>query len=226
LLTSTTATLFGFGPGLDVIKSQHSSKPDALAVIFMRTFIFITSIFCLTLNNSFSAFGTRRNLLTAAEFPYSYSCDKDTAIKAYSSARKISVLIFPPYDFIANEGISPDTQKYLEEELSKDTSLTVIKFPYKKLMNVPYQNVFDKKYVKPVADKIKTDKIVMTKLDQVTHTGNMNTDKWNLRIRIYDTNTGKQMNSRLVINELTSGEIKKILSVRHNDLIAEIKNNR
>jgi hypothetical protein len=34
LLTSSAAILFGFSSGLDVIKSQHSSKPDALAVIF------------------------------------------------------------------------------------------------------------------------------------------------------------------------------------------------
>jgi hypothetical protein len=30
LLTSSSAILFGFGSGLDIIKSQHSSKPDAL----------------------------------------------------------------------------------------------------------------------------------------------------------------------------------------------------
>jgi len=33
-LTSTSAILFGFGSGLDTIKYQHSSKPDALAAIF------------------------------------------------------------------------------------------------------------------------------------------------------------------------------------------------
>jgi len=33
LLTSSAAILFGFGCRLTNIKSQHSSKPDALAVI-------------------------------------------------------------------------------------------------------------------------------------------------------------------------------------------------
>jgi hypothetical protein len=32
LLTSSSAILFGFSPGLDVIKCQHSSTPDALAI--------------------------------------------------------------------------------------------------------------------------------------------------------------------------------------------------
>jgi hypothetical protein len=33
LLTSSSAILFGFGPGLDNAKCQHSGKPDALAAI-------------------------------------------------------------------------------------------------------------------------------------------------------------------------------------------------
>ena len=36
LLTSSSVILFGFGSGLDIIKSQHSSKPDALAGIGAR----------------------------------------------------------------------------------------------------------------------------------------------------------------------------------------------
>src|SRR5687768_1445385 len=84
---------------------------------------------------------------------------------------RLSVLVLPPFDEIANEGISPGVQEYLEREISKDTSVTLIEFPYKDLMNVPYHNVFDKKYCKPITDRIDADVVIMTKLDQEERTG-------------------------------------------------------
>jgi hypothetical protein len=51
LLTSTSAILFGFSSGLDIIKCQHSSKPDALAVILMKHLSIITvSILTISLS--------------------------------------------------------------------------------------------------------------------------------------------------------------------------------
>lgn len=106
--------------------------------------------------------------------------------------RKLSVIVLPPFDKIANEGISPDVQKYLEREISKDTSLNVIKFPYRALMNVPYQNVFDKKYCKPITDKVDADIIVMTKLELKVRTGQMTSDTWGVSFRIYNVRTDDQ----------------------------------
>ena len=190
----------------------------------MRRLIFITTILWTTLCSSSRK--TEKGVALANENRNLYLFTTDNTIRTNAAQRKLSVLVMPPFDFIANEGISPDTQKYLEEELSKDTGLTIIKFPYKKLMNVPYQNVFDKKYCKPVVEKIKADKIVMTKLDQVTRTGSMATDKWNVTIRIYDINTDKQKNSQLMFNEMTGAEIRNALAAKRGDLAAEIKNNR
>ena len=150
----------------------------------------------------------------------------DTTLQTQTSQTKLSVLILPPYDLIANGGISPDIQTFLETEISKDTSLSLIKFPYKQLMNVPYQNVFDKKYCKPITDKIKTDIIVMSKLDNVSRTGQMPTDKWNFQIRIYNPSTDRQTNSTVKADNITDNEIKSIIASRQNDLTTEIKNNR
>jgi hypothetical protein len=151
---------------------------------------------------------------------------EDTITKANFPQTKLSVIVLPPYDVIANAGISPDIQKYLETEISRDTTLTLIKFPYKQLMNIPYQNVFDRKFCKPIIDKVKADIIVMSKLDQVTRTGKMTTDKWNFQIRIYNTNNENQTNSSVTADNLTESEIKNILSDRQHDLTTEIKNSR
>jgi hypothetical protein len=137
---------------------------------------------------------------------------------------KLSVLVLPPYDELANGGFSPNIQKQIETEIAKDSSLTVIKFPYKQLMKVPYQQVFDKKYCKPITNIIKTDIIVMSKLDNVKKTGYVTSDKWNVRIKIYNTNTDNQINSNLKANNLTDYEIKQFITYKQKELVSEINN--
>jgi hypothetical protein len=76
----------------------------------------------------------------------------------------ITVLVLPPYDEIANAGISPDTRLILERNLMNKNKIKVIPFPLKKLMNVPYEMVYDKKYCAPIIEKVKCDIIVMTQI--------------------------------------------------------------
>ena len=45
----------------------------------------------------------------------------------------------------------------IERELKKSAGFEVIKFPYKKLMNVAYQGVYDKRYAKPIIEKVNAD---------------------------------------------------------------------
>lgn len=151
---------------------------------------------------------------------------KDTTMQTQAIQTNLSVLVLPPYDIVANGGFSPHIKNYLETEISKDTSLTVIKFPYKQLMNVPYQNVFDKKYCKPITDKIDADVIVMSKLDLKTQVGEMSLDKWSFEIRIYYPSSDKQINSSVKADNLSDVEIKNIIINRRQDLTNEIKNNR
>lgn len=150
----------------------------------------------------------------------------DSTTKSKASLAKLSVLVLPPFDEIANEGISPNIQKILERTFSNETGFTLIKFPSRQLMNVQYQHVFDKKYCSPITDKIKTDIIIMSKLDQVTRTGNMTTDTWNFKIKIYNIRTGSQKLSTLNTNSLTSSEIENLIKSRQQELFSETKNNR
>jgi hypothetical protein len=103
-------------------------------------------------------------------------CDAGNAIinsKQPAADPTNTVLVLPPYDFIASEGISPDIQQYLENALQNNTSVKLIKFSYKKFMGVAYQNVFDKKYCRPILQKIKVKFIIMTKIEQAAKNGNM-----------------------------------------------------
>jgi len=150
----------------------------------------------------------------------------DTTTKSKITLTKLSILVLPPFDEIANEGISPNIQQILEKTISNDTTLTLIQFPYRQLMNVPYQNVFDKKYCKPITDNLQTDIILMTKLDQATRTGKMASDKWNFQIKIYNTKTDKQFLSQMTGDNLTSTEIQNLIKSRRQDLFTEINNNR
>jgi hypothetical protein len=154
------------------------------------------------------------------------SVSSDTTKISKSTLTNLSVLVLPPYDEIANEGISPDIQKYIESVFTTDTTLKLIKFPYRLLINVSYQNVFDKKYCNPITDKIKTDIIIMSKLDLATGSGNMATDKWDFKIKIYNTKTGKQKISSLRAESLTSTEIENLINSKQQELFRETKNNR
>ncbi len=150
----------------------------------------------------------------------------DTTIGIETPVSKLSIIVLPPYDENANEGISPDIQNFLEDILLEDTSLNLIRFPYKQLMNVPYYNIFDKKFCRPIIDKVKADVLIMSQVEQATRTGEMSADKWNFQIRIYNAKTEKQMNSTVSGNNLTANNIKAVLKDRQASLTKEIKDNR
>lgn len=141
-----------------------------------------------------------------------------------SVPEKLTIIVLPPYDEIANAGISPNIQGYLEKEISKDSSVTLIKFPYKDLMNVPYYHVFDKKYCKPITDKVEADILVMTKLDLKERTGQMNFDQWTFKIRIYDVKNDRQKDSEITGTNMSESKIKELLKNKRQELIEEIKN--
>ena len=199
----------------------------------MRTFISIVTFTILTSCNNLDtqtikdgqtetlAIDTTKKIIKDT-----IAISSDTSIIPKSALTNLTVLVLPPYDAIANEGISPNIQKYIENVFTTDTTFRLIKFPYRRLMNVSYQNVFDKKYCSPITDKIKTDVIIMSKLDQSTGTGNMTTDKWNFKIKIYNTRTGSQKLSNLNTNNLTSGEIENLIKSKQQELFSEAKNNR
>lgn len=94
--------------------------------------------------------------------------------------------VLPPFDEIANRGISPRIQKYIEDKLRSEESLQLIPFSITALDDIPYQRIFQKKYCTKIIEKINPDFIILSKLDNVTTTGNMNKNKWNFEVKILD----------------------------------------
>lgn len=106
----------------------------------------------------------------------------------------VRVLVLPAFDEIANAGVSPDIRKIIESALATQGQLSVISFPFKRLVGVPYQMVFDKKYCKPVLEKVDCEIIIMSQIitDNERKPGVL---PWSYKIRVYNTRTGKQLNS-------------------------------
>ena len=134
---------------------------------------------------------------------------------------KPTVLILIPYDLNANGGFSPDTQEIIENKLADNSEIKLIKFPLKKLMNIPYQNVYDRKYCEPILEKIKTDFIIMTKLNLENILSSPR--KWDLSFRIYDVKKNEQFDSKLKGEKLTKQQIETKIKNEIEILINEIK---
>jgi hypothetical protein len=200
-------------------KPSHVSYINVVGNFLMRGIIYILLIVCLNSCNKSST--SQDKELTSDTTQTSI----DTILTTTSPiSEKLSIIVLPPYDEIANAGISPDIQDYLETEISKDSSVTLIKFPYKDLMNVPYHHVYDKKYCKPITDKVDADILVMTKLDLKERTGNMNSDQWTFKIRIYDVKNDRQKDSEITGANMSDSRIKEFLKSKRQELIEEIKN--
>ena len=93
-------------------------------------------------------------------------------------------------------------------------------------MGVSYFGVFDKKYCKPITDKVKTDIIIMSDLGYNMPIEQINADLWNLwsiRIRIYNTKTEKQIDSKVKAKNIRGEEVNNFIVKRRNELISEIK---
>src|SRR5688572_13335881 len=73
----------------------------------------------------------------------------------------VEVLVLPPYDEVASAGNSPNTRKFIESILTGKRQLTVIPFPFRDLMDVPHQMVFDKQYCRSILKKVDCDIIIM-----------------------------------------------------------------
>jgi hypothetical protein len=143
--------------------------------------------------------------------PVTLSQSKDTVI---------SVLILPAYDLIANGGASPDTRRILEKLFSNHDRLKVMPFPWRELMEVPYQMVYDKKYCKPITDRVHTDVIIMSQI--VTKNEHVpGIWPWHYEVKIYNVKTDRQLTS-IKGNDLKAEDFDDDINGKKSKLIADI----
>jgi len=100
-----------------------------------------------------------------------------------------------------------DFNPIIESELNKFDNINVKPFPYKTLLGVPYQEVFDKKYCTPIIEKVNVDFLVLTRFDKNYNELKQNQDNWGYEIRVVNTETFVQINS---INGHNFDEYKQI----------------
>lgn len=89
-----------------------------------------------------------------------------------------------------------DFTPIIEIELDKFENIKVKPFPYKTLMGVAYQGVFDKKYCPPIIEKVDVDFLILTRFDkeygELTHSDEM---RWGYELKIVKTETLEQIKS-------------------------------
>jgi hypothetical protein len=133
----------------------------------------------------------------------------------------IKVLVLPPYDEIANAGVSPDTQAMLETALTIHGQLSVIRFPFKTLMGVPYQMVFDKKYCEAILAKVDCDIIIMTRI-VTNNERKAGSWPWTYHVRVYNVRTKKQLDS-IKGENLKAEDLAGDISGKVDQLVKEIQ---
>lgn len=88
-----------------------------------------------------------------------------------------------------------DFNPVIEHELNTFENIKVKPFPYKTLMGVAYQGVFDKKYCPPIIEKVDVDFLILTRFDKRFDAVNSTEMKWGYELRVVNTETLEQINS-------------------------------
>jgi len=85
----------------------------------------------------------------------------------------------------------------IEAELNKFDDMEIIPFPYKKLMNVAYQGIYDKKYCGPILERVPADYYIMTRfVGPRPDTPFQDSLTWGYEIKILNT---RSMNQKVSI---------------------------
>ena len=92
-----------------------------------------------------------------------------------------------------------DFRNIIEKEIGENNQFEIIPFPNKNLLGVTFQGVYDKKYCKPICEKINVDYIIMTKylgnIVQGIELINEKTTIWGYEIKILNTKSWFQKTS-------------------------------
>ena len=97
----------------------------------------------------------------------------------------------------------------------------MIPFPFRELMGVPYQMVFDKKYCQPIVDKVDCDVVIMTQL--ITNNElKAGMWPWAYKVRLYNPRTDKQLHS-ISGDNLQFVDLEKDINSKADKLVKDIE---
>ncbi len=151
-------------------------------------------------------------ILSNSLFSYSQKIGSKDSISQKLSKIKILVL-----QCSNGYGLN-DFRNTLESEISKNKQFEIVPFPNKKLLGVTFQGVYDKKYCKPIIEKIDADYIIMTRylgnIIQGIELTDEKTTIWGYEVKILNTTSWNQKIS------IRKGNLKD-----YEDLLIHIEHN-
>ena len=136
---------------------------------------------------------------------------------------KIKIMVIPcsnDYDFGTN-GI--ELTPYIEEALKQSDSIEVVPFPFKEMKGTGYFGVYDKRYCKPILDKVHADYLIMSEL-RGNPEGRFKSDSsWGYGTKILNTKTMIQVSSIQADHLSKYEDIGKSVQRNINNLVADLE---
>jgi hypothetical protein len=143
--------------------------------------------------------------------------DNGTVYDSIKTKSVFKTIILPPYDEIAGKGSSPDVDRYLKSVLKSQKEIAILPIDYKQAVYM----IFDKKYLKQIIDTIHPDAVIMSKLKLSKGTGNMASDLWDIKIRLYISKSDKQIDL-FHAEALTNGKIRDTINSIRGKIVKAI----
>lgn len=109
--------------------------------------------------------------------------------------KKITVLVIQCSNGYEYSMFGFDFNPIIESELKRIENVEVIPFSLTKLLGVTYQGVYDRKYCKPILDKIDADYYIMTRFTGEYHqdTPKMSKMNWGYETKVLNTKSMQQI---------------------------------
>ncbi|GGB77874.1 hypothetical protein GCM10007424_17450 [Flavobacterium suaedae] len=105
---------------------------------------------------------------------------------------KTTILVIQCSNGYNYSGGGYDFNPLLEKELRKIDDFEIVEFSYKKLMGSIYQGVYDKKYAKPIMEKIDADIYIMTRFADDFLERRGKATNWGYELKLLNTKTMEQ----------------------------------
>ena len=121
----------------------------------------------------------------------------------------VNVMILPCANGYEYAMHNYDFNPILETELNQFKNVRLHPFPLKKMMGIPYQGIFDKKYCRPILEKVNVDFLILTRFSQNYSGFNRNENNWGYELRILNAKTLEQVNSIKANNLMEYEEIEQ-----------------
>ncbi|MDO6739490.1 hypothetical protein [Wenyingzhuangia sp. 2_MG-2023] len=138
-------------------------------------------------------------------------------------ADTLKIMVLPCWNHYTYGTYGYEVTPVIERELKRFKNLKVIPLPLKKLMDVPYQVVFDKKYCKPIIERVNTDILVLSRFDKEIDPVRRNEMVWGYELKLVETKGMKQINSLNVHNLKRFEGIEKYITNNIETLVADIE---